>query len=124
MILSHSIPFVSSLLVQSVAVVTKYGINKENIFGFWDWVGGRFSVTSAVGILPLSLQFGFDIMEQFLKGAHSIDKNFTTASWENNLPVLLGLLGVWNASFLGFSARALLPYAQALSKLPAHVQQV
>lgn len=96
----------------NVELVTKFGIDPENTFGFWDWVGGRYSVCSAVGILPLSLQYGFDIMEQFLKGANDMDDHFTSAPFEDNLPVLLGLLSVWNVSFLGYSTRAILPYCQ------------
>jgi glucose-6-phosphate isomerase len=108
----------------NLKLVKEFGIDPENAFGFWDWVGGRYSVTSAVGILPLALQYGFDTCEQFLKGAHDIDEHFRTAPFEENLPVLMGLLGVWNISFLGYPCRAILPYAQALSKLAPHIQQV
>lgn len=104
-----------------------FGIDKENIFGFWDWVGGRYSVTSAVGMLPLSLHYGYDVMNSFLEGAHDIDNMFFDTSKgniKNNMPVILGLLGVWNSTFLGHGARALLPYSQALRRLPAHIQQV
>lgn len=96
----------------NVDLVEKFGIDPKNTFGFWDWVGGRYSVCSAVGILPLSLQYGFDIMEQFLKGANDMDDHFASAPFEENLPVLLGLLSVWNVSFLGHSTRAILPYCQ------------
>jgi glucose-6-phosphate isomerase len=108
----------------AVPLVTAFGISRENIFGFWDWVGGRYSVCSAVGMLPLALHYSFDIANEFLKGAHSIDQHFFYTPLKDNLPVLLGLFGVWNASFLGFSSRALLPYSQALLRLPAHIQQV
>ena len=101
-----------------------FGIDKENIFGFWNWVGGRFSVCSAVGVLPLSLQYSYDVMASFLDGAHDIDEHFLTANLRDNIPVILGLLGVWNSTFLGYSTRALLPYSQALKRLPAHIQQV
>lgn len=101
-----------------------FGIDKANIFGFWDWVGGRFSVCSAVGIVPLSLQYGYDVMSSFLDGAHNMDEHFFTAPLRENIPVILGLLGVWNSTFLGYETRALLPYAQALKRLPAHIQQV
>ncbi|CAI5724104.1 unnamed protein product [Peronospora destructor] len=99
-------------------------VDRANIFGFWDWVGGRYSVTSAVGILPLALQYGFDVTEQFLAGAHAMDKHLLEAPLRSNLPVLMGLLGVWNSSFLGHSSRALLPYSQALQRFAAHIQQV
>jgi len=108
----------------AIPLVTKFGILPDNIFGFWDWVGGRYSVTSAVGITPLSLHYGYDICKEFLHGAHSVDRHFANAPINENLPILLGLLGVWNATFLGFGSRALLPYSQALLRLPAHIQQV
>lgn len=75
-------------------------------------VGGRFSVCSAVGMLPLTLQYGWDTMSQFLEGANAMDDHFKTAPLEDNLPVLLGLISLWNISFLGYPARALLPYCQ------------
>ena len=104
--------------------VSKFGIDPANAFGFWDWVGGRYSVCSAVGVVPLALQYGFDVIEQFLAGAHDMDEHFRTTSFEDNLPVLLGLVGVWNSTFLGYATRALLPYQQALLKLAPHIQQV
>ena len=82
------------------------------------------SVSSAVGILPLSLVYGFDACEQFLAGARNIDDHFATAPLRENIPVLMGLLGLWNSSFLGHESRAILPYAQALLRFPAHVQQL
>eukprot|EP00168_Porphyra_purpurea_P012024 TRINITY_DN3120_c0_g1_i2.p1 TRINITY_DN3120_c0_g1~~TRINITY_DN3120_c0_g1_i2.p1 ORF type:complete len:547 (+),score=114.04 TRINITY_DN3120_c0_g1_i2:231-1643(+) len=75
-----------------------FGISPENVFPFWDWVGGRFSVCSSVGALPIALQYGFDSFERFLEGARSMDKHWQTAPMERNLPVLMGLLGVWNMS--------------------------
>ncbi|KAI7731270.1 hypothetical protein M8C21_002546 [Ambrosia artemisiifolia] len=108
----------------NLKLVEKFGIDPNNAFAFWDWVGGRYSVCSAVGVLPLSLQYGFSVVEKFLKGARSIDQHFHTAPFENNIPVLLGLLSVWNVSFLGYPARAILPYTQALEKLAPHIQQV
>lgn len=104
--------------------VEEFGIDPENAFGFWDWVGGRFSVSSAVGALPLSLQYGFDVFESFLKGMRDIDGHFASAPLEKNIPVLMGLFNVWNATFLKLGTCAVLPYAQALSKFPAHVQQL
>ena len=104
--------------------VEAFGINPENAFGFWDWVGGRYSVCSAVGVVPLALQYGFDVVSNFLAGAHDMDEHFKTAPAEQNLPVIMGLIGVWNSTFLGYSTRALLPYQQALLKLAPHIQQV
>lgn len=108
----------------NLKLVKAFGINPENAFAFWDWVGGRYSVCSAVGILPLALQYGFDTCEKFLEGANSVDEHFLNAPFEDNIPVLLGLLSVWNVSFLGYPARAILPYCQALAKLAPHIQQV
>lgn len=108
----------------NLTLVEKFGIDPNNAFAFWDWVGGRYSVCSAVGVLPLSLQYGFSIVEKFLKGASSIDQHFYTAPHNKNIPVLLGLLSVWNVSFLGYPARAILPYSQALEKFAPHIQQV
>ncbi|KAK3231595.1 hypothetical protein Dsin_003476 [Dipteronia sinensis] len=108
----------------NLALVEKFGIDPNNAFAFWDWVGGRYSVCSAVGVLPLSLQYGFSVVEKFLKGASSIDQHFYTAPFEKNIPVLLGLLSVWNVSFFGYPARAILPYSQALEKFAPHIQQV
>lgn len=106
------------------AGTSAFGIDPQNVFPFWDWVGGRYSVCSSVGALPLSLMYGYDVFEKFLAGARSIDKHFLLAPFERNLPVLLGLLGVWNMSFLGYKSRAMHPYTEALNKLPAHIQQV
>nr|P54243.1 RecName: Full=Glucose-6-phosphate isomerase, cytosolic; Short=GPI; AltName: Full=Phosphoglucose isomerase; Short=PGI; AltName: Full=Phosphohexose isomerase; Short=PHI [Oenothera sinuata var. hirsuta]CAA61577.1 glucose-6-phosphate isomerase [Oenothera sinuata var. hirsuta] len=108
----------------NLPLVEKFGIDPNNAFAFWDWVGGRYSVCSAVGVLPLSLQYGFAVVEKFLQGAHNIDQHFSSAPFEKNIPVLLGLLSVWNVSFLGYPARAILPYSQALEKLAPHIQQV
>ena len=111
--------------VSSTALVRDFGIDTEKyFFRFWDWVGGRYSVCSAAGAVPISLLYGFDIFENFLEGAHSIDEHFINAPFEKNIPVLMGLLGVWNMSFLGYNTRATLPYAEALLKFPAHIQQL
>ncbi|XP_028775297.1 glucose-6-phosphate isomerase, cytosolic isoform X1 [Neltuma alba] len=108
----------------NLTLVEKFGIDPNNAFAFWDWVGGRYSVCSAVGVLPLSLQYGFSVIEKFLKGASSIDQHTLSEPFERNLPVLLGLLSIWNVSFLGYPARAILPYSQALEKFAPHIQQV
>lgn len=104
--------------------VTAFGIDSDNMFGFWDWVGGRFSATSAVGALPLSLYLGFKNFEKMLKGAHWMDQHFLNEPFEKNIPVLSALIDIWNINFLGYKTRALLPYSQGLAKLPAHTQQV
>ncbi|ETO06866.1 glucose-6-phosphate isomerase, cytosolic (PGIC) [Reticulomyxa filosa] len=104
----------------------KFGVLEENTFEFWDWVGGRYSVCSAVGVLPLSLHYGFATMHEFLKGANAIDKHFVDErdNLAKNIPAMLGLFGVWNSTFLKRSTRALIPYCEALCRFPAHVQQL
>ena len=108
----------------NLEAVEAFGIDPRNAFGFWDWVGGRYSVCSAVGVLPLALHYGFAPIRAFLDGAAAMDQHFAKAKPEANLPILLGLYGVWNASFLLRGTRALLPYCQALHKFSAHIQQV
>ena len=108
----------------NIKAATSFGIHSKNIFGFWDWVGGRYSVSSAVGMLPIALQYGMKTVHDFLAGARDIDTHFKTAVFSENLPVLMGLFGIWNSSFLDRPARAILPYTQALHKLSPHVQQV
>ena len=84
----------------NLKLVSEFGIDPDNAFAFWDWVGGRYSVCSAVGMLPLSLQYGYDTMDKFLEGAWNVDEHFATAPFEENLPVTLGMLSLWNVSFL------------------------
>ena len=108
----------------NLEAVSAFGIDPANAFGFWDWVGGRYSVWSAVGAVPLALQYGYAAFAKFLAGGHDIDKHFFEADFAENLPVQLGLFGVWNSSFLGRGTRALLPYCQALLKFAPHIQQV
>lgn len=103
--------------------VAAFGIDQSRVFGFWDWVGGRYSVWSAIG-LPLMIAIGPDAFSDFLEGAHAMDKHFQEAELANNLPVLMALIGVWNRNVLGHSARAVLPYDQRLSRLPAYLQQL
>ncbi|MBO0343619.1 glucose-6-phosphate isomerase [Roseibium sp. CAU 1637] len=103
--------------------VGEFGIDESRVFGFWDWVGGRYSVWSAIG-LPLMLAIGPDAFADFLAGAHAMDKHFQDAELNQNLPVLMGLVGVWNRDVLGYSSRAVLPYDQRLSRLPAYLQQL
>jgi glucose-6-phosphate isomerase len=103
--------------------VAKFGINTDNMFPFWDWVGGRFSVWSAIG-MPIALTYGFDIFQEFLNGAKVMDHHFMSQNFENNLPVLLALNGIWNRNFMDRSAVAVLPYSQNLALLPNFLQQV
>lgn len=111
--------------ISSIDKVEEFGIDTENyFFRFWDWVGGRYSVCSAVGAVPISLMYGFDLFEQFLKGAQSVDEHFKTAPMDKNIPIIMGLLGVWNHSFLNYKTRTTLPYAEALLRLPSHIQQL
>jgi len=111
--------------ISALEKVEAFGIDTEKyFFKFWDWVGGRYSVCSAVGGIPISLQYGFELFENFLLGARSIDDHFLEAPFEQNIPVIMGLLGVWNMSFLKYDTRVTLPYSEALLKLPAHIQQL
>jgi glucose-6-phosphate isomerase len=103
--------------------VKKFGIAPENMFVFWDWVGGRYSLWSSIG-LPIAIAAGFGHFEQILDGAHEMDEHFRTAPLEQNAPIILGLLGVWYSSVLGADSHAVLPYEQHLSRLPAYLQQL
>ncbi|MCF8199921.1 MAG: glucose-6-phosphate isomerase [Sulfuritalea sp.] len=103
--------------------VAKFGIDPDNAFGFWDWVGGRYSLWSAIG-LPVALAVGFDNFRQLLAGAHAMDEHFFSAPVAENLPGLLALLEIWNCNFLGAESRALLPYSQSLGLLPRYLQQL
>ncbi len=103
--------------------VSRFGIDVENMFGFWDWVGGRYSLDSAVG-LALMIAIGPERFHELLGGMHAMDAHFRTAPLDRNAPVLLALVGVWHASFLGISSHALLPYDQYLERFPAFVQQL
>ena len=106
----------------NIEKVTSFGINSENIFPMWDWVGGRFSLWSAVG-LSISLAVGFDNYNALLKGANKMDTHFKTSSFENNIPVVLALISVWYNNFFGAETEALIPYTQYLQKLAPYLQQ-
>jgi glucose-6-phosphate isomerase len=108
----------------AVDKVEAFGISKENIFPFWDWVGGRYSVCSSVGAVPLALQYGFDVVEMFLEGCNNVDHHFLSAPLEENVPVMMGLIGVWNNNFFGYQSRVINPYSMNLAKFAAHIQQV
>ena len=107
----------------NAAEVRKFGIDEANMFGFWDWVGGRYSVDSAIG-LSLMVAVGPDQFGQFLAGMHAMDVHFRTAELEQNLPVIAGLLNVWYDNFFGVETHAVLPYSQYLHRLPAYLQQL
>ncbi|CCF65521.1 glucose-6-phosphate isomerase [Nocardia cyriacigeorgica] len=103
--------------------VAEFGIDTANMFGFWDWVGGRYSVDSAIG-LSVMITIGKQRFAEFLAGMHSIDEHFAAAPLQHNAPVLLGLLGVWYANFFGAESRAVLPYSNDLARFPAYLQQL
>jgi glucose-6-phosphate isomerase len=106
----------------NAAEVSRFGIDTANMFEFWDWVGGRYSLWSAIG-LPIVLAIGYDRFVEMLEGAHEMDEHFRSAPLEQNLPVIMGLLGVWYRNFLGASTLALLPYDQHLHRFAAYFQQ-
>src|SRR5580693_5676379 len=107
----------------NAAAMDAFGIALDHRFTMWDWVGGRYSVWSAIGLIA-ELVIGSERFEEFLSGASDIDRHFTTAPFEKNLPVLLGLIGVWNRTFLNLPTLAVLPYDQRLARLPAYLQQL
>ena len=109
-------------LSTNTKAVEKFGIDTNNMFEFWDWVGGRYSLWSAIG-LSIALSIGFDNFEQLLSGAHEMDKHFRTAPIEQNIPTTLALVGLWNTSFLGAQTEAILPYDQYLHRFAAYFQQ-
>ena len=108
-------------LTTNVPAANAFGISTT--FGFWDWVGGRYSLWSAIG-LPLAISIGADSFRDFLAGAHAMDEHFKTAPLEHNLPVRLALLDVWYRNFHGFTSRSIAPYHSALRRLPAYLQQL
>jgi len=106
----------------NIQKVTEFGINPDNVFPMWDWVGGRFSLWSAVG-LSISLAVGFDNFDKLLKGANQMDEHFKTAEFDQNIPVVLALLSIWYNNFFGAESEALIPYTQYLQKLAPYLQQ-
>ena len=103
-------------------LVTAFGIDPENMFGFWDWVGGRYSLWSAIG-LSISLSVGYENFIALLEGAHTMDKHFRTADFNENIPVILALLGIWYNNFFGAETQAILPYDQYMHRFAAYFQQ-
>ena len=109
-------------LSTNIDAVKSFGIAEENIFEFWDWVGGRYSLWSAIG-LSIVLSIGYDNFEKLLKGANETDVHFQTAEFSQNIPILMALLGIWYRNFAGASSYAVLPYSQYLERFPAYLQQ-
>jgi len=109
-------------LSTNLSACAAFGIKEDRIFGFWDWVGGRYSVWSAIG-LPVAIVVGFDNFAAFLKGAYEMDQHFLSTPLEENLPVIMGLIGVWYRNLWGFTTHAVLPYDQRLSRFAAYLQQ-
>ena len=107
----------------NAAAVSKFGIDTANMFGFWDWVGGRYSMESAIGLSTM-LAIGPENYQELLGGFHEMDEHFRSTPFAENLPVLLGLLGIWNTNFLGAETVAVLPYEQYLKRFPAYLQQL
>lgn len=106
----------------NIKKVTEFGIEEKNIFPMWDWVGGRFSLWSAVG-LSISLGIGFDNFDKVLKGAHKMDEHFKTTAFDKNIPVVLAVISIWYNNFFGAESEALIPYTQYLQKLAPYLQQ-
>lgn len=102
--------------------VVKFGIDKDNMFRFWDWVGGRYSLWSAIG-LSIACSIGYENFQKLLKGAHAMDEHFRTAEWENNVPIILALLGIWYNNFLDADSHCILPYDQYMHRFSAYFQQ-
>ncbi|MDE2309252.1 MAG: glucose-6-phosphate isomerase [Betaproteobacteria bacterium] len=107
----------------NLAATSRFGINPDNVFEFWDWVGGRYSLWSAIG-LPIALYIGMDNFQQLLAGAHAMDRHFRETPLERNMPVVMGLLGIWYANFFDAASYAILPYDQYLQHFPAYLQQL
>jgi glucose-6-phosphate isomerase len=103
--------------------VAAFGINADRVFGFWDWVGGRYSMWSAIG-LSLAIAIGPEHFEDFLRGGHDVDVHFRSAPLSHNIPVLMGLIGVWHRNIWGFASQAVIPYDQRLARFPAYLQQL
>ena len=120
---SRPSPSTSSRCRPTPTEVAKFGIDTANMFEFWDWVGGRYSYDSAIG-LSLMVAIGHEQFGEMLAGFRAIDEHFRTAPFERNLPVLLGLIGIWYDDFFGAETQAILPYSQYLARFPAYLQQL
>ena len=113
-------PTVNQLQAEAAKI---FGIDPGNVFEFWDWVGGRYSMWSAIG-LPIALYLGMDHFEDMLQGAHEMDRHFVESPLEHNMPVILALLGIWYNNFFEWQSHAIMPYSQYLERLPAYLQQL
>ena len=117
-----AVPDHFAALSTNLEACAAFGIRSDRIFGFWDWVGGRYSVWSAIG-LPIAIAVGFDNFEAFLRGAYEMDQHFLKTKLEKNLPVIMGMLGVWYRNAWGFATHAVCPYDQRMSRFTAYLQQ-
>jgi glucose-6-phosphate isomerase len=106
----------------NAAAVSAFGIDTGNMFGFWDWVGGRYSLWSAIG-LPIALSVDYKHFLELLEGAHEMDKHFRAAKFDENIPVIMALLGIWYVNFFGAASQAILPYDQYMHRFAAYFQQ-
>jgi glucose-6-phosphate isomerase len=109
-------------LSTNIQGATEFGITEKNVFGFWDWVGGRYSLSSAIG-MSIALTIGYNHFEELLNGLGNMDKHFKTTSFEKNIPVILALIGIWYNNFFEAESEAILPYDQYLHRFPAYFQQ-
>ena len=107
----------------NLKLVAQFGVRDDRVFGFWDWVGGRYSIWSAIG-LALTIAIGPEAFDAFLEGGHEIDRHFETAPLASNIPVLMGLIGVWNRNVWGAASLAVIPYDERLARFPAYLQQL
>src|SRR5690606_27503703 len=103
--------------------VAEWGIDEDNRLSLWDWVGGRYSVWSSIG-LPVAIRIGMSQFREFLAGGHFMDRHFVEADWKVNLPVLMAMTGVWNTDVLGIHGHAILPYDGRLKYLPSYLEQL
>ncbi|OHD70195.1 MAG: glucose-6-phosphate isomerase [Spirochaetes bacterium RBG_16_49_21] len=122
LISEQAVPFHFVAVSTNEDAVTRFGIDPENMFGFWDWVGGRYSLTSAIG-LPVMISIGYEAFMSLLAGFNDIDNHFRHAPLEKNIPAVMGLLGVWYNNFFNAETHAILPYSQYLCRLPAYLEQ-
>ena len=120
---NEAVGFHFAALSSNTEQTQQFGIQPEKCFGLWEWVGGRYSIWSAIG-LPILISIGSDHFKQFLMGAQTVDEHFTTCPVEKNIPILLGLIGIWHRSILGYASQAIIPYDQRLELFVSHIQQI
>jgi glucose-6-phosphate isomerase len=119
----HAVARHFAAISTNLEATSQFGINPDNVFEFWDWVGGRYSLWSAIG-LPIALFLGMDKFEELLEGGYAMDEHFRNAPLDRNIPVLMGMLGIWYNNFLGADTNAIFPYDQHLHRFPAYLQQL